>query len=127
MTHHRIVIVGAGFSGLGMAIKLRQEGEFDFTVLERASDIGGTGRDNTYPGCRCDVPSHLYSFSFAPNSCVGSLCCSNTSSYGRREAAAASSSASVRTPRTRLAGVSGLGSPANAWRAASALLSPVTR
>ena len=67
MTHHRIVIVGAGFSGLGMAIKLRQEGEFDFTVLERASDIGGTWRDNTYPGCRCDVPSHLYSFSFAPN------------------------------------------------------------
>ena len=67
MTHHRIVIVGAGFSGLGMAIKLRQEGEFDFALLERASDIGGTWRDNTYPGCRCDVPSHLYSFSFAPN------------------------------------------------------------
>jgi cation diffusion facilitator CzcD-associated flavoprotein CzcO len=67
LTHNRIVIVGAGFSGLGMAIKLRQEGEFDFTVLERASDIGGTWRDNTYPGCRCDVPSHLYSFSFAPN------------------------------------------------------------
>ena len=67
MTHHRTVIVGAGFSGLGMAIKLRQEGELDFAVLERASDIGGTWRDNTYPGCRCDVPSHLYSFSFAPN------------------------------------------------------------
>ena len=67
MTHHRIVIVGAGFSGLGMAIKLRQEGELDFAVLERASEIGGTWRDNTYPGCRCDVPSHLYSFSFAPN------------------------------------------------------------
>ena len=67
MTHHRIVIVGTGFSGLGMAIRLRREGEHDFVVLERAGEIGGTWRDNTYPGCRCDVPSHLYSFSFAPN------------------------------------------------------------
>ena len=67
MTHHRIAIVGTGFSGLGMAIRLKQEGEHDFVLLERASDIGGTWRDNTYPGCRCDVPSHLYSFSFAPN------------------------------------------------------------
>jgi cation diffusion facilitator CzcD-associated flavoprotein CzcO len=67
LTHHRIVIVGTGFSGLGMAIRLRQEGEPDFVLLERAGDIGGTWRDNTYPGCRCDVPSHLYSFSFAPN------------------------------------------------------------
>jgi cation diffusion facilitator CzcD-associated flavoprotein CzcO len=67
VTHHRIAIVGTGFSGLGMAIKLRQQGELDFVLLERAQDIGGTWRDNTYPGCRCDVPSHLYSFSFAPN------------------------------------------------------------
>jgi cation diffusion facilitator CzcD-associated flavoprotein CzcO len=65
--HHRIAIVGTGFSGLGMAIRLREEGEEDFVLLERAGDIGGTWRDNTYPGCRCDVPSHLYSFSFAPN------------------------------------------------------------
>jgi cation diffusion facilitator CzcD-associated flavoprotein CzcO len=65
--HHRLAIVGTGFSGLGMAIRLRQEGEEDFVLLERANDIGGTWRDNTYPGCRCDVPSHLYSFSFAPN------------------------------------------------------------
>jgi cation diffusion facilitator CzcD-associated flavoprotein CzcO len=65
--HHRIAIVGTGFSGLGMAIKLKEEGEDDFVLLERAPDIGGTWRDNTYPGCRCDVPSHLYSFSFAPN------------------------------------------------------------
>jgi cation diffusion facilitator CzcD-associated flavoprotein CzcO len=65
--HHRIAIVGTGFAGLGMAIRLRQEGEQDFVLLERAADIGGTWRDNTYPGCRCDVPSHLYSFSFAPN------------------------------------------------------------
>ena len=65
--HHRIVIVGTGFSDLGIAIRLKQEGEEDFVLLERAGDIGGTWRDNTYPGCRCDVPSHLYSFSFAPN------------------------------------------------------------
>jgi cation diffusion facilitator CzcD-associated flavoprotein CzcO len=65
--HTRIAIVGTGFAGLGMAIRLRQEGERDFVLLERADDIGGTWRDNTYPGCRCDVPSHLYSFSFAPN------------------------------------------------------------
>jgi cation diffusion facilitator CzcD-associated flavoprotein CzcO len=63
----RVAIVGTGFSGLGMAIRLRQQGEEDFVLLERAGDIGGTWRDNTYPGCRCDVPSHLYSFSFAPN------------------------------------------------------------
>jgi cation diffusion facilitator CzcD-associated flavoprotein CzcO len=67
VSQHKIVIVGAGFSGVGMAIKLRQEGEHDFVLLERAGDMGGTWRDNTYPGCRCDVPSHLYSFSFAPN------------------------------------------------------------
>jgi cation diffusion facilitator CzcD-associated flavoprotein CzcO len=65
--HFRICIVGAGFAGLGMAIRLKQQGEEDFVLLERAADIGGTWRDNTYPGCRCDVPSHLYSFSFAPN------------------------------------------------------------
>jgi cation diffusion facilitator CzcD-associated flavoprotein CzcO len=65
--HHRIAIVGTGFSGLGMGIRLKQEGEHDFVLLERAGEIGGTWRDNTYPGCRCDVPSHLYSFSFAPN------------------------------------------------------------
>ena len=67
MSHHRTVIVGSGFSGLGMAIRLLEDGERDFVVLERAGEVGGTWRDNTYPGCRCDVPSHLYSFSFAPN------------------------------------------------------------
>ncbi len=67
MEHSKIVIVGAGFSGLGMAIRLKQSGIHDFLVLERASDVGGTWHFNTYPGCRCDVPSHLYSFSFAPN------------------------------------------------------------
>jgi cation diffusion facilitator CzcD-associated flavoprotein CzcO len=66
-THVRVAIVGAGFAGLGMAIRLREEGEEDFVVLERGEDVGGTWRDNTYPGCQCDIPSHLYSFSFAPN------------------------------------------------------------
>ncbi|MGH2797680.1 MAG: flavin-containing monooxygenase, partial [Thermoleophilaceae bacterium] len=63
----RVAICGAGFSGLGMAIRLRRMGIEDFVVLERADDLGGTWRDNSYPGCACDVPSHLYSFSFAPN------------------------------------------------------------
>src|ERR1051325_1067975 len=62
-----IAVIGAGFSGLGMAIRLREAGYEGFVVLERADDVGGTWRDNTYPGCACDVPSHLYSFSFAPN------------------------------------------------------------
>ncbi|MHB8464552.1 MAG: flavin-containing monooxygenase [Acidimicrobiales bacterium] len=64
--HVRVVIVGTGFSGLGAAIRLKERG-VAFTILERGHDVGGTWRDNTYPGCRCDVPSHLYSFSFAPN------------------------------------------------------------
>ena len=62
-----IVIVGAGFAGLGMAIRLKQAGIESFTVLEQAGDVGGTWRDNRYPGCACDVPSHLYSYSFEPN------------------------------------------------------------
>lgn len=64
---HRIIIIGAGFSGIGMAIRLRERGVDDFVILERASDLGGTWRDNRYPGCACDVQSALYSFSFAPN------------------------------------------------------------
>jgi cation diffusion facilitator CzcD-associated flavoprotein CzcO len=67
MAHHRIVIVGAGFGGLGMAIRLKQAGVEDFVVLERDAEVGGTWWANTYPGCQCDIPSHLYSFSFAPN------------------------------------------------------------
>ncbi len=61
------VIVGAGFGGIGMAIRLARRGE-SFVILERESDVGGTWRDNTYPGIACDIPSHLYSFSFAPKS-----------------------------------------------------------
>ncbi|MEA2126940.1 MAG: hypothetical protein QOI80_3722, partial [Solirubrobacteraceae bacterium] len=63
----RIAIIGAGFGGLGAAIRLRDEGIDDFVILERASQLGGTWRANTYPGCACDVPSHLYSYSFALN------------------------------------------------------------
>jgi cation diffusion facilitator CzcD-associated flavoprotein CzcO len=62
-----IAIIGAGFSGLGTAIRLRRQGIEDFVVLERHDDVGGTWWANTYPGCACDVPSHLYSLSFAPN------------------------------------------------------------
>jgi len=67
VTHHRIAIIGTGFAGLGTAVRLKEAGIEDFVVLERANDVGGTWRDNRYPGCQCDVPSHLYSFSFAPN------------------------------------------------------------
>ncbi|MFH8800552.1 flavin-containing monooxygenase [Streptomyces sp. NPDC017936] len=68
MTEHvRVAVIGSGFGGLGAAVRLRREGITDFVVLERAGGVGGTWRDNTYPGCACDVPSHLYSFSFAPN------------------------------------------------------------
>ena len=65
--HVRIAIVGGGFAGLGLAIQLKEAGIDDFVVLERADDVGGTWQANTYPGCQCDIPSHLYSFSFAPN------------------------------------------------------------
>src|SRR3954454_21179898 len=65
--HVDIAIIGSGFSGLGMAIKLKEDGRDDFVVLERGDEVGGTWHYNTYPGCACDVPSHLYSFSFAPN------------------------------------------------------------
>jgi len=61
------LIIGAGFAGLCAAIKLQEAGETDFVVIEKGSDVGGTWRDNTYPGAECDVPSQLYSYSFAPN------------------------------------------------------------
>ncbi|MGQ8708162.1 flavin-containing monooxygenase [Serratia sp. TSA_198.1] len=66
-TFFDIVIIGTGFAGLGMAARLKQSGREDFVILERANDIGGTWRDNTYPGVACDVPSPLYSFSFRLN------------------------------------------------------------
>ena len=60
-----VVIVGSGFGGLGMAIKLKESGNDNFVILEKDNEVGGTWRDNTYPGCACDVQSHMYSFSFA--------------------------------------------------------------
>ena len=62
-----VAIIGSGFGGLGAAIRLKQADVNNIAIFERASDLGGTWRDNTYPGCRCDVGSYLYSFSFAPN------------------------------------------------------------
>lgn len=62
-----VTIIGSGFAGLCMAIRLKEQGQDNFVILERAQDVGGTWRDNQYPGAACDVPSHLYSFSFAPN------------------------------------------------------------
>ncbi|GAB2866562.1 NAD(P)/FAD-dependent oxidoreductase [Actinocorallia aurea] len=64
MEHVRVAIVGAGFGGIGLAIRLKQEGIGPVLLLEKADGIGGTWRDNTYPGAACDVPSHVYSFSF---------------------------------------------------------------
>jgi cation diffusion facilitator CzcD-associated flavoprotein CzcO len=68
-SEHRVdvAIVGSGFAGLGAAARLTMAGREDFLVLEKGDTLGGTWRDNTYPGCACDVQSHLYSFSFAPN------------------------------------------------------------
>ncbi|MGZ4648875.1 MAG: flavin-containing monooxygenase [Blastococcus sp.] len=62
-----VAIIGSGFAGLAMGIALKRRGETDFVILERADDVGGTWRDNTYPGAACDVQSNLYSYSFAPN------------------------------------------------------------
>ncbi len=76
--HRHIVIVGAGFGGIGLVIKLREAGFDDILVLERADDVGGTWQHNNYPGCACDVPSHLYSFSFEPKPNWSRI-------YGRRD------------------------------------------
>ena len=62
----RVLIIGAGFAGVGLAIQLQKRGIDDFLVLEKAASVGGTWRDNHYPGAACDVPSHLYSYSFEP-------------------------------------------------------------
>ncbi|AWP83940.1 flavin-containing monooxygenase [Bordetella bronchiseptica] len=66
-TETEVLLIGTGFSGLGMAVALKREGRRDFIVLERAGDVGGTWRDNHYPGAACDIQSHLYSYSFRPN------------------------------------------------------------
>lgn len=62
-----VLIIGSGFAGIGMAVSLKREGRRSFVILERAQDVGGTWRDNTYPGAACDIQSHLYSYSFRPN------------------------------------------------------------
>ncbi|WP_460822139.1 flavin-containing monooxygenase [Nocardioides ungokensis] len=67
MSSPRVVVIGAGFGGLGVAQALRRAGVGDITILERADDVGGVWRDNTYPGAACDVPTPLYSWSWAPN------------------------------------------------------------
>ncbi|TMR91737.1 flavin-containing monooxygenase [Nonomuraea basaltis] len=67
MAEPGLVIVGSGFAGICMAIKLKEAGHHDFVILEKAAELGGTWRDNTYPGCACDVPSHMYSYSFELN------------------------------------------------------------
>lgn len=64
---YEIAIIGAGFAGVGAAIRLKMKGNNDFVIFEKAPDAGGTWRDNTYPGCGCDIPSFLYSYSFEPN------------------------------------------------------------
>ncbi|MEU5258319.1 NAD(P)/FAD-dependent oxidoreductase [Amycolatopsis sp. NPDC021455] len=63
----KVVIVGTGFSGLGQAIQLEKAGIRDYVLLEKATEVGGTWRDNSYPGCACDVQSHMYSFSYEQN------------------------------------------------------------
>src|SRR5690606_9372594 len=63
----KVAIIGGGFGGLGMAYSLRQSGIDHFMIFEKARDLGGTWRENTYPGCGCDVPSHFYSYSFEPH------------------------------------------------------------
>jgi cation diffusion facilitator CzcD-associated flavoprotein CzcO len=61
------IVVGAGFGGLGLALQMQRAGDDSFLILERASEVGGTWRDNVYPGCACDIPAMLYSFSFSPD------------------------------------------------------------
>ncbi|MGI8558184.1 MAG: flavin-containing monooxygenase [Solirubrobacteraceae bacterium] len=65
--HHRVVVIGAGIAGVGLGVRLRQAGIEDFVILERNSSVGGTWFEHTYPGCGCDIPTHLYSYSFARN------------------------------------------------------------
>lgn len=64
--HYQVAIIGAGFGGLAMAIRLLQRNIHNFVILEKSNEVGGTWRENQYPGAACDVQSHLYSLSFAP-------------------------------------------------------------
>ena len=78
----RIVVIGTGFAGVCAAIELKRAGFTDITILERAGEVGGTWRDNNYPGCACDVPAVLYSFSFAPNPDWSRIYCGHDELYG---------------------------------------------
>jgi len=84
----RVVVIGAGMAGILSAIKLREAGFGDVTVYEKADRLGGTWRENTYPGIACDVPSHLYSYSFAPNPDWGHVFSSGAEIYAYFEAVA---------------------------------------
>ena len=77
-----VIIVGAGFGGIAAAIELKRAGIDDVRILERAADLGGTWYYNSYPGCACDVPSHLYSFSFAQRRDWSRLCSPQTEIHG---------------------------------------------
>jgi cation diffusion facilitator CzcD-associated flavoprotein CzcO len=66
-SHHRVIVIGAGIAGVGLGVRLLQAGIEDFVVLERNESVGGTWFEHTYPGCGCDIPTHLYSYSFARN------------------------------------------------------------
>ena len=65
--HLRVAIIGAGMSGIAAAIKLAEQGYRNIVIFEKVARLGGTWRDNTYPGLSCDVPSHLYAYEFEPN------------------------------------------------------------
>ena len=65
--HSRIAVIGAGFGGIAAGLRLLAAGHDELVIFDRGHDVGGTWRDNTYPGCACDVPSHMYSLSFMPN------------------------------------------------------------
>lgn len=67
MSHHRVVVIGAGIAGVGLGVRLLQQGIEEFVILERNESVGGTWFEHTYPGCGCDIPAHLYSYSFARN------------------------------------------------------------
>src|SRR3954468_8919537 len=65
--HLRYAIIGAGMAGILAGIKLNERGETDYTIYEKGDSVGGTWRENRYPGLTCDVPSHVYTYTFAPN------------------------------------------------------------
>jgi len=65
--HYQVIVLGAGVAGIGAAMRLEKENIKDYIVLEKSDAVGGVWRENTYPGCACDVPSLFYSYSFMPN------------------------------------------------------------